>query len=232
MKKQWLEWEESIHTSPEQVRKQTRAVTSDCKPFEIDFDNLCGSFVGGKSGEIYSTNLKTCSCMSCIREKLPCKHMYRLAYELDLLSPPSPLLYGFSKEEALGLFNQLSEEAGYLFVYKIGDSEKWTRVHDPVIFEEMHSLGLVEYCTDLDIRLNSYLSSLTKVELFDLTSSIPDSPKKSMKKQVFIDFVLNNDDLVNELVSSSMVTDLARISPNVNGLFNSLKHAYHRKHPA
>ena len=71
-----------IDNEPEQIKRQNSAMTPTCKPVEIDFENKIASFKGsGKSP--YQTTPTSCTCRDFIIRRLPCKHIYRLRYELD-----------------------------------------------------------------------------------------------------------------------------------------------------
>ncbi len=76
----WDKWAEEIHCSEKQYRKMT-----ECK---IDIDCIIMYYnrktqnarILSKSGNIYLTNGKQCSCPNFRKEKVPCKHMYCLAF--------------------------------------------------------------------------------------------------------------------------------------------------------
>lgn len=74
-------WPEEIHDSDKQKKKMESAASAKLTPVEpLDRKNGTAVF-SGKSG-VYKTALDVCPCGSFIRDRLPCKHMYRLAYEL------------------------------------------------------------------------------------------------------------------------------------------------------
>lgn len=77
----WDKWN-LVHRESEQVSRQKSATKAACTPVSIS-----GSvgFFQGKHGR-YETTLDMCQCLDFSRRKLPCKHMYRLAMELDLFS--------------------------------------------------------------------------------------------------------------------------------------------------
>lgn len=82
---QWEQWND-IHQDPEQLKRQKSACKSEVSPVSIDFDDCSGVFHGSKTD--YSTDLNECTCIDFSRRMLPCKHMYRLAYELHLFQLP------------------------------------------------------------------------------------------------------------------------------------------------
>jgi len=66
---------------PEQIKRQTSAMDKKCTPTSINFENKTGIFTGsGKKP--YETSAITCTCRDFFVRRLPCKHIYRLRYEL------------------------------------------------------------------------------------------------------------------------------------------------------
>lgn len=76
---------ENIHTHPEQIARQKRGMESTCKPISIDREVQTGIFSGSK-GALYKTTLESCTCRDYFLRRLPCKHIYRLMYELGLFN--------------------------------------------------------------------------------------------------------------------------------------------------
>ena len=73
---------DDIDNHPEQVKRQKSALDKKCKPKEINKDNKTAVFTG--SGKVpYETTMDTCTCRDYFVRKLPCKHIYRLRYELS-----------------------------------------------------------------------------------------------------------------------------------------------------
>lgn len=79
----WAKWK-NIHDQPEQLKRLDSAKSAKLTPIKIDTDDFYGYFTGS-SGK-YETFLDHCSCIDYNRRKKPCKHMYRLAIELGLLT--------------------------------------------------------------------------------------------------------------------------------------------------
>ena len=80
----WWNWDHPIHNTHEQLERLNRARSADVTPAFIDKDSKSGEFVG--AGEnYYEVALDNCQCEDFKHRNLPCKHMYRLALELDLL---------------------------------------------------------------------------------------------------------------------------------------------------
>ena len=73
-------WPEYIHDDPDQRKRMASATKSALTPVEI-YEDGSAQF-SGRSGK-YITTLESCQCGDFISRRLPCKHMYRLAYELE-----------------------------------------------------------------------------------------------------------------------------------------------------
>lgn len=77
-------FDDSIHEHPEQKKRFESALSGKLVPISVDFERQTGVFNG--SGKVpYNTTLAVCTCADFLRRKLPCKHMYRLAIELNLI---------------------------------------------------------------------------------------------------------------------------------------------------
>lgn len=71
-----------IDNHPDQIKRQASAMDKKCTPISIDHENGVGIFSGsGKTP--YTTTVDTCTCRDFFVRKLPCKHIYRLRYEID-----------------------------------------------------------------------------------------------------------------------------------------------------
>lgn len=71
-----------IDNEPDQIKRQKSAMSSKCTPAEIDFENKTAIFKGsGKTP--YTTTEDTCTCRDFFVRRLPCKHIYRLRYEIE-----------------------------------------------------------------------------------------------------------------------------------------------------
>lgn len=75
----WSKWND-CHEYPSQVRRQERAREAMLTPISIN--GQCARFQGEE--DQYQTTLLTCDCCDFQKRHKPCKHMYRLAMELDL----------------------------------------------------------------------------------------------------------------------------------------------------
>lgn len=81
MMKKWSDWPLDIHTTPEQIKRFDNLLAVEL-PI-VDTIRECGETENG-----YRVNLTECTCMDFKARKLPCKHMYKLAQELDKFTLP------------------------------------------------------------------------------------------------------------------------------------------------
>lgn len=80
----WSEaWPSDMHLSEHAQKRLSSAKSAKLTPVKIDTVDLFGYFQGS-SGR-YETFLDSCPCGDFIRNKKPCKHIYRLAMELGLM---------------------------------------------------------------------------------------------------------------------------------------------------
>jgi len=75
-------WDNAVHEDGEQLKRIATAKKADTTPASIDRENKTAVFKGSGK-EPYITTLESCSCRDFFVRKLPCKHIYRLALELE-----------------------------------------------------------------------------------------------------------------------------------------------------
>ncbi len=75
-----------LHSDVEQRKRFESALKRNVTIELLDLDARVAKFIGS-TGEIYNTTLSSCTCMDYTLRKLPCKHMYRLAVECNLIDP-------------------------------------------------------------------------------------------------------------------------------------------------
>ena len=75
-------WESDIHDDFEQVKRieSARKLTKDIVEIDKEAKRIV---IQGSGAEPYESTLDDCDCMDFLHRKLPCKHIYRLAFELD-----------------------------------------------------------------------------------------------------------------------------------------------------
>lgn len=73
---------EDIDSTKEQRERQEKAMSKKYQPLSIDYINKTAVFAGsGKKP--YETTLDSCTCRDFFLRKLPCKHIYRLRFEIE-----------------------------------------------------------------------------------------------------------------------------------------------------
>lgn len=80
-----------LHNDPEQKKRQKSALK--LLVSSIDANDQSGII------NDYQVSLSNCSCVDFIRRQKPCKHMYRLAYELGLFSLDGNVINATAKTE-------------------------------------------------------------------------------------------------------------------------------------
>jgi hypothetical protein len=87
-------WDTKIHSSVDQQKRIANAAKGELTPLSIDADMQTGIF-SGKHGQ-YETSLSACQCKDFSLRRLPCKHIYRLAYELQIFDLGRPVVTSLS----------------------------------------------------------------------------------------------------------------------------------------
>lgn len=80
----WSKWDKTLNSNAQKTRIK-RAKSGDLTPWYVDSKCKYAIFVGSDSGK-YFTTLKKCTCPDFQKRGVPCKHMFYLADELELLN--------------------------------------------------------------------------------------------------------------------------------------------------
>lgn len=70
-----------IDSDPEQLKRQKSAMDKKCTPTIINYEQKTAIF-SGSGKKPYETTIDSCTCRDFFVRRLPCKHIYRLRYEL------------------------------------------------------------------------------------------------------------------------------------------------------
>ena len=92
-------WSEKILVLYSCLEEKRIIAAEKITPHSLDQGKKSGIFVSSSTGELYSTTLTTCSCMDHRKKGNTCKHMIRLAMELDVpitYYRPVPKLYHYA----------------------------------------------------------------------------------------------------------------------------------------
>lgn len=189
-------WDESIHEHPDQKKRYASALTGKLIPMSVDFENQVGKF-NGSGKEPYTTTLENCTCSDFKRRKLPCKHMYRLAIELNLVSTDIGNIqkgaYGTDertlKNTAKKYIDTLNENNAMIFArycYELHSRDSIIMKKDDVP-DILFSSNVFEDSNNIIEKL----AHLKKPDLIDLFSDTQ-LKVKSLKKTELIMKLINN----------------------------------------
>lgn len=221
-------WDCSIHSDPEQIRRQKSAITTKLTPVSIDSSTFSGTFKGSSSSA-YLTTLGSCTCVDFFRRGLPCKHIYRLAHELNQFnlgesvssaptdaSAPSVVL---NKIEAMELITRILNEDeqkkfGY-FCYICKNDNSGHMLFDSAFAEKLLSNNLAQEVTDIPVLLSC-------LHIKDVRKFLPPGTKSPRTKKELIQ-------LVAPFVS---VSDISFCEQKCLTLHSSIAHLGHTLHRA
>ncbi len=180
----WEQWKD-VHSSSEQKKRQERALEKKCSPISINKEEASGLFKGSKGQ--YVTSLSQCDCVDFARRKLPCKHMYRLAHELDVF-PLSKDLQSehLSKEAAMELIQSCLSEDEQIkfkyFCYLCGNNNSGETLYPKSFADKLISCNLASEVTQPE-RLLKHLH-IQSVRQF-----LPEGVKNPRTKAALIELV-------------------------------------------
>ena len=80
----WHSWDE-CSVSNKQFERIERSRNGELTPKFVDTKSRVAVFVGNSNSGKYRTTLKKCSCPDFKKRGVPCKHMYYLADQMELL---------------------------------------------------------------------------------------------------------------------------------------------------
>lgn len=198
----WENWGKSIHKDPEQIKRKTRAKEINCTPIFINKNNFSGEFRGSKN-QIYTTNLNECSCMDFFRRNLPCKHMYRLAHELNLYDL-SKVETGITKSEAIEILESLPNDSAKILKdilrhYIYPSSKKQFMTYNNEFIKILLDSEIVIDSNDIYLKLDSK----TKNHLYELLNNEDKKTiKKNIRKSDLIKWIINNKNNLVEYMNS------------------------------
>ncbi len=209
LQKLWADtWGFDIHNSEPQLERQERACAARYTPLDLSPVHASGHFRGLETD--YSTTLVRCDCVDFQRRALPCKHMYRLAHELDVfmlehVNHHPDIHHLLHLNELKFRIQNLTAQSREILSEMEYDST--TVVNRSSAMPLIHS-GLAVICDDKTVLLDSYKRD-------DLYNLLPDGAtiRKNAKKIDLIEYILANcPDIVTELEKLTIAIEL---SPNI-----------------
>lgn len=116
-------WDTSIHDEFEQVKRIETAKKLAKKIVSINKEDGIIN-IQGSAGEPYISTLDECDCMDFVKRRLPCKHMYCLAFELGLMDD----LPVYKKDKSV--LDADAEIERYRSLYKAGkiSADSYTKI--------------------------------------------------------------------------------------------------------
>lgn len=215
----WEIWDD-IHDDPEQQKRIESASKSACTPVLIDQTSCTGKFKGSSGN--HSTALDSCSCIDFNRRRRPCKHMYRLAMELELLnvsfkSDTSAIVEPHAKRASLSdsvsIIEQLTVSQQKLLDVALGKMNSKQPTCCLPTSQDLQVLidsGFLHPAQDVAISLSKY----KKDELIALANSLDIIfPVTVKKKNEIIDFLLSN--AMEQISNTPLLYTVVEYSPNI-----------------
>ena len=187
-----------MNNSPEQIRRQKRAIGKHCTPLSINFDNKTGVFSASSSGT-YQVTTTSCTCPDFIKRRKPCKHMYRLLDELGLYSLKKAFPNEYEKlanqkqiSEVLPIATQLSLEDKKLYrtiCYQCGNDNK-----NITCYPLPKSTARIYISKNLLVQTKDIKRLIPHANFYDLRNKVREltSDKLPRKKVELIAYILEN----------------------------------------
>lgn len=215
LQEQWAHWGFDIQHQPYQLERQHRSCMANYTPLRLDPQNAGGSFRGQERD--YWTTLVKCDCQDFQRRQMPCKHMYRLAYEFDVFMPDWEVSVHPHPEKIMNL-HTYTETIHHLSasLYDLYDQLRQMDIIicDTYSAKKLVDKGLACICDDKKHLLSSY----KKEELFSL---LPDSAAPAVKRY-------KKDELINLIITEypDIITQIEKLTMAIC-LSENVKHLVH-----
>lgn len=187
-------WKPETHESDYALKRINSAKSAKLTPVEIDTTDFFGYFQGSHGR--YQTFLDYCPCGDFRRSKLPCKHIYRLAIELELMDVetkndksliPVPQNERLNLDETINLIETLSADAQHELLVIASH----VRTTHPLTAAKSNNDNITELLaagiiTEPDTKLRTPTFG-TKDQVMDLLDNENITYKKSQKKSELIE---------------------------------------------
>ncbi len=215
----WDQWS-SIHQLPEQLKRQKSASEKKLTPISIDHQNATGTFKGSAKSN-YITTLSDCTCIDFSRRKFPCKHMYRLAYELSIFNLEA-VSSGqcITTDEAVKKITEILSEdeipSFAYFCYCCGNNQGSSKLFDSELASRLIEYHLAEEVTDIP-------TLLSHLHINEVRKFLPEGLKSPRKKIDLIALV------APEVTREKIVFPNNMKCLTLHSDISSLGHAIHRR---
>lgn len=227
----WDVWS-SCHEEPDQQKRISSAKKSACTPTYIDMISQSGNFKGSSGN--HTTSLEKCSCVDFLRRRKPCKHMYRLAMELDIFQESfdsdlsavvDPVGKRESLEQTIKLVETLTENQQLLLLELL---RGYTKKNPIICASKSDDLNVL---IDSGILYRVYcpeviLPCYKKTELITIATSFELKPEKKLLKNQLITFIIENAQ--EQLKSFDFPIETLSVNRKIK--FGKVHMYLHRKH--
>ncbi|MDY0288565.1 MAG: hypothetical protein RBR15_07065 [Sphaerochaeta sp.] len=109
LKRSWGKWSDELHELPIQLKSIAKSKKK--REFRIEREMGYMDIYASDNQSTYRTTLKKCECRDFFvnkKGKAPCKHMYRLAYELGFRN------FSDDSKEQEDIYKDLTEKCNFL----------------------------------------------------------------------------------------------------------------------
>lgn len=205
MNEKWNKFN-GIHDTDEQKKRAKSACSAKLTPLSVDQINECAIFQG--SGKKYNTTLESCQCVDFGRRKKPCKHMYRLAMELNLfcgdfssdVSASKQRTASMSFSDFLDIVESTSENSQKILLNLLYDFIYSKEPYGLYKLSNGQELFDCNILTDCSARIE-LLHYFRRNEINDMLISLKVDFNKNMKKEVLVDWCIANlSDRIGEIL--------------------------------
>ncbi|ARK25968.1 hypothetical protein SporoP37_15675 [Sporosarcina sp. P37] len=216
----WAIWGD-IHDEESQTKRIVSAKKVECTPLKLDREKVEAIFKGRASQ--YNSSLEYCECIDFRRNKKPCKHMYRLAMEMDLIEEQF-------ESNLLKIIDQLAIDDALVVIESV--SEGAQKVLQEFLYNNLYqkreNFGFIrtaetEELLDHNIIMNvgcqhSLFDPYGRNEINKLVTPFNiEGFKKNWKKEILVDWVVAEaPEIVPQITQDS-------ISVTINPKFHKVK---------
>lgn len=216
----WNMWA-NVHDSPDQKKRIESAAKAACTPVLLDQTTCTGKFKGSSGN--HTTALDKCSCVDFNRRKLPCKHMYRLAMELNLLDVPfqsdtSQIIEPHSSsrmslDKSVQIIESLTISQQKILneaLDQLNSKQPTCALLTSPDLQALIDSGILIFSPNIEISLGKY----KKTELVDLVSTLNIELPTTVKKKDDIAAFLSSN-YSNQLLDMPLLYTSVTYNPNV-----------------
>lgn len=202
-------WDSSVHTTVDAEKRYKKALSSDLTPMEVDNELQKGIFKGsGKTP--YEVTLDFCSCGDFRRRKLPCKHIYRLAMELNLIDGNFDKgINNNSINEQLFSMPAETQKIFYDMCYETAYHNQYAFIFNKDEYEIILPLITNGFCIEAMDNYLNILSSVPAADFKKIYDFIPfeDKPKLNAQKKTYVNYFASKEN-TTELKSALVVLQM------------------------